>query len=85
MTFSSKIVANWIFVIRFSSEMSIVSSFYETLEKGLQKCDLQFFFKFLRDKIDPNLQKIVFGYCYHSVNVFTLSLSQSYHIKRLPL
>ena len=26
-----------------------------------------------------------FGYCYHSVNIITLSLDQSDHIKRLPL
>jgi hypothetical protein len=26
-----------------------------------------------------------FGYCYHSVNVITLALYQSDHIKRLPL
>jgi hypothetical protein len=39
----------------------------------------------LSDKIDPNLQKIVFSYCYHSVYVISLSLSQSDHIKQLPL
>jgi hypothetical protein len=26
-----------------------------------------------------------FGYCYHSVNVMTLGLAQSDHIKQLPL
>jgi len=39
----------------------------------------------LIDEIYHNQQKVVVGWCYHSVNVISLALTKSDHIKRLSL